>query len=326
MDKVEELEKKILELEEKIKSSDKLENKRILELEKKTLNTEKQLSTFADIEIFDETKRTLEKVTKDYLKKSEFSEIEKKIDEVKSIRKDAKVFENTKEDIIKNTKNYIDEIVDKKTEEIKTEIVDNNEFNKRIKKLINDEKIKPEDFSILKDFRYEATENKFDLLDEIKKIEENAKSARSISYFTGFLALLFLLFVFFAELIRIQEPGVEFDEVYFITRFSIFILLETFFFVFKSKEKNLYEIRRYYINELHNIIVKDKMLKLSLNLYPDPDIDLNFIIKNLTVTERNFIMGKNQTTIELEKTKTDNNLSNNIIGDFLTKILSKPTK
>lgn len=92
-------------------------------------------------------------------------------------------------------------------------------------------------------------------------------------------------------------------STHFIPRISLIIFIELFaFFFLKIYRSDLGNIR-YYHNELTNIDLQILSLKSAL-ISKDNKI-LESVINKLSQTERNFLIPKEHTTIELEKVKTD---------------------
>lgn len=95
---------------------------------------------------------------------------------------------------------------------------------------------------------------------------------------------------------------VEDIYTYFIPRLSLILFIEVFaFFFLKLYKDSLTEVK-YYHNELTNI--EHKLTALEASHYSS-EMDISRIIENLTYTERNFILKKDETTVELEKNKQD---------------------
>jgi hypothetical protein len=107
---------------------------------------------------------------------------------------------------------------------------------------------------------------------------------------------------------------------YFIPRISLVIFIEVFaFFFLKLYRSNLDNIR-YYHNEMTNIEMKIISLKSSI-LNADKET-INEVIKELSKTERNFVIKKGETTIELERIRSEKADNKNIV-DFAKSILNK---
>jgi undecaprenyl pyrophosphate synthase len=91
--------------------------------------------------------------------------------------------------------------------------------------------------------------------------------------------------------------------LHFIPRLSLVIFIEFFsFFFLKLYRNSLHEIK-YYQNELTNLEVKSTAITFAVNYGKVEDISL--IIKDISSTERNFKLQKDESTVELERNKAE---------------------
>lgn len=110
---------------------------------------------------------------------------------------------------------------------------------------------------------------------------------------------------------------------YYTPRVLIIIFIEIFAFFFLRLYRRTIEEIRYFHNELTNVEAKILSFKAAL-LSKDINI-IKDVINNITQTERNFILKKDEKTIELEKIKM--NYSNNQnISNNLTQIIENFVK
>lgn len=112
---------------------------------------------------------------------------------------------------------------------------------------------------------------------------------------------------------------------YFIPKISTVIFIEVFsFFFLKLYRSNLNDIK-YYQNEMTNIEFKIYSLKSALMI--DDKETLTQIILELSKTERNCILQKGETTVEIETAKNQNNFDNfnnlKVILDNIAKFKDK---
>lgn len=86
---------------------------------------------------------------------------------------------------------------------------------------------------------------------------------------------------------------------YFLPRVSLVILIEVFaYFFLKLYKQSLSEIK-YFQNEITNIESRHLAIQFAAK---DPDTSLQLkIVEELMKTERNFLMSKDQTTVEIER-------------------------
>lgn len=110
---------------------------------------------------------------------------------------------------------------------------------------------------------------------------------------------------------------------YFIPRLFLSIFIEIFsFFFLKLYKSGLSEIK-YFQNELTNVEMKFVSLENALRCENSEVI--NAVISELSRTERNFILDKGQSTVELERSKLDVNGQNDSILNF-TKLIDSIKK
>ena len=107
---------------------------------------------------------------------------------------------------------------------------------------------------------------------------------------------------------------------HFIPRISLVLLIEVFaYFFLKLYKQGLSEIK-YFQNEITNI--ESKFLALRLSSESGQDDCVKEVVANLLTTERNFVLEKGQTTIELEQVRVDQKHRSELTG-LLGKALQK---
>src|SRR6185369_4079576 len=113
---------------------------------------------------------------------------------------------------------------------------------------------------------------------------------------------LFILYVYVSNS-NVDHNTPLLVAAYFLPRLSLVILIEVFaYFFLKLYKANLSEIK-YFQNELTNVEIKHLALHTSIN---KKDAKLvTEVVRNLSQTERNFILQKGQSTVEIERTKLD---------------------
>ncbi|WP_312331928.1 hypothetical protein [Sphingobacterium sp.] len=140
------------------------------------------------------------------------------------------------------------------------------------------------------------------LINEIHDLGRKSNINLIIGSFLTIIALGSLIFTVFSQ----YNSLTNLNDIlaYYIPRLSFVIFLEVFaFFFLKLYKLNINDIK-YYQNELTNVELKHASLISSLT-YGSP-ADISTVISKLSSTERNFIIEKGQSTIELEKIKMDN--------------------
>ncbi|NHN24297.1 hypothetical protein FIA58_001300 [Flavobacterium jejuense] len=211
-----------------------------------------------------------------------------------------------------------------KTED--TEININDIVEKAIENKFNDNYIEEK---INSNFKEEAQKNKKNnsllyyiesksnrLDEEILRLRKSANLNLVIGTLSTFLAIFCLVYEVFYNGINFKN-NVEILSHY-IPRISLVIFIEFFaFFFLKLYKSNLYEIK-YFNNEKTNIDFKIFSLRTAIQL--DDKEMIKLCISNFIETERNFIIKKDETTIDFERHKFDN-VNNSELKDLLLGVL-----
>ena len=113
----------------------------------------------------------------------------------------------------------------------------------------------------------------------------------------------------------------EFFTINFLPRVSLVILIEIFaYFFLRLYSNSLMEIK-YFQNEITNL--DTKFLALQTAVYLGDKKSIEEIISQLAQTERNYVLQKGQTTVDLERSKmekeTVTSLSQNLLKAFSNK-------
>lgn len=108
---------------------------------------------------------------------------------------------------------------------------------------------------------------------------------------------------------------------HYLPRLSLIILIEVFAYFFLSLYKaGLSEIK-YFQNEVTNI--EAKQIALQASFEASDNVTLNIVVAKLSDTERNHILSKDQTTVELEKAKLESESKvafGKFVADFFQKV------
>ncbi|HFQ5174847.1 TPA: hypothetical protein ACF37V_000807 [Vibrio parahaemolyticus] len=111
-----------------------------------------------------------------------------------------------------------------------------------------------------------------------------------------------------------------------ISRFSIVIFVEIFAFFYLRLYKEMMINIKYYQNEITNI----EMKMLAIHTIDQQSLTnhdaTNSIINSLANCERNFVIDKGKTTIDIERTKVENSFTNSVFNNIhkLTKSIKQP--
>ena len=211
--------------------------------------------------------------------------------------------------------------------------VDEEEISGLIKRLIN-QNLESEQFlktveskfgnQIINEQKINRINKDFESINQRIGFEINrlSKSA-NINLVFGSLSTMFAIGFLGYEVI--YNP-VKFTELipllsHYIPRISIVIFVEVFaFFFLKIYKTNLSDIK-YFHNEKTNIDLKLIAIKSAISSKNEAIIQL--VIEELAKTERNFILKKGESTIELEKERIDIRNSKNIIDTLKDIIKTK---
>lgn len=96
-----------------------------------------------------------------------------------------------------------------------------------------------------------------------------------------------------------------------IPRILLVVFVEVFAYFFLRLYKNGLSEIKYFQNELTNI--ESKLIAVEFSLLSQNQDSLKSSLEALSRTERNFILEKNQTTVELERAKSESELTRNVI-------------
>lgn len=100
----------------------------------------------------------------------------------------------------------------------------------------------------------------------------------------------------------------------FIPRLTIIIMIEIFSYFFLKLYRESIDRIRYYQNEITNI--ESKKIAILASVISDKDATCKSIIETLLTVDRNILLKKGETTIELEKLKIENNSSKNLLNNL----------
>lgn len=202
--------------------------------------------------------------------------------------------------------------------EAKLEKTLSHEFLETIQQKFGSEILASERYS---DLLRDLEEFKERLRVEIKKLSLRANTNLAIGSVTTLVAVIVLY-------ITVVTNHSSFTDSlsltsYFIPRISLVVFIEVFAFFFLKLYKSNLDNVRYYHNEMTNIETKIISLKSSIINGDKPTT--NEVIKELSKTERNFIIKQGETTIELERLRSDKSENKSLI-DFARSIITKHTE
>ncbi len=159
------------------------------------------------------------------------------------------------------------------------------------------------------------------LLEETDRLSRRANTNLFIGSITSVAGIAFLAYIFLngqSYNIKLSEQGMSLEiaeyALYYIPRVTLVIFIEIFSYFFLKLYKGTLEDIKYYHNELTNIDSHLSALRLAL-LLGDTDSIKKVAVKLLGV-ERNFILKKGDTTVQLEVAKTESRKSSEALKMF----------
>lgn len=165
----------------------------------------------------------------------------------------------------------------------------------------------------------ELVEVKFRINQETSRTARNANLNLLIGFFTTFMAIFILGYSLWTTPSSSTTSVNEF-AYHFLPRFTLSLFIELFsFFFLRIYKKNLEDIK-YLNNERTNIDLKLLALKCAMSIKDDDAI--RNVINELSKTERNFILKKDESTVEIEKTKVEVNHNNKALETIFS-VLNK---
>jgi hypothetical protein len=153
---------------------------------------------------------------------------------------------------------------------------------------------------------------------ELTRLRKSANLNLVIGTLTTICAIFALGFEVFNNELEFNDTVKVLSH--YIPRLSIIVFIEIFAFFFLKLYKATLADIKYFNNEKTNIDFKIVSLKIGLNI-GDTDL-IKLMLEELIRTERNFKLAKNESTVELEKSKNDNS-NNQIIAQLLDKLNKK---
>jgi hypothetical protein len=211
-------------------------------------------------------------------------------------------------------------------------VEDNQQVEKTISSIIN--RILSKEFiqskiektlsdNAIKNFRSdnlfsEFEKTSFRINEELNRLRKSANINLVIGSLSTSIAIFALTYeVFFSEVDFSNNVDIL---SHYIPRISLVIFIEIFaFFFLKLYKSNLLEIK-YFNNEKTNIDFK--LITLKTALFQDDMEMIKLCLSELIKTERNFVLKKDETTVEIEKIKTEKH-DNQIMASLFEKLLSK---
>ncbi len=147
---------------------------------------------------------------------------------------------------------------------------------------------------------------------ELTRLRKSANLNLVIGTLTTFIAITALSYEVFKSDFEITDTVKLLT--YYLPRLSLIIFIEIFAFFFLKMYKTTLADIKYFNNEKTNIDFKLISLKAAMNS-GDPQL-IKIMVEELIRTERNFKLGKDESTVEIEKIKNDTN-NNQILSQLI---------
>lgn len=208
----------------------------------------------------------------------------------------------------------------------------------KIKKQIDDkiDKISEETLFDRIDKKYEHTivkDKNFKIIleefNEVKNRMERETSRLSryglINLMLGFITTFMAIFFLAYSLSEFNQSTTDTTTSFiykFAPRLSLSILIELFSFFFLRMYKKVLDDLKYLNNERTNIDLQ--LLALRTAILTEDKESISKILQSLSLTERNFILKKDETTVETQKSKLENESTDKIL-DKVISIINKKT-
>lgn len=158
------------------------------------------------------------------------------------------------------------------------------------------------------------------LRQELFALSKRGNLNLSIGIVTTISGLLLLLGMF---VLREAPQANDMSQfiVAFLPRISLVLLIEIFAYFFLRLYKSTLSEIKYFQNEITSI--EAKFLALTVSASMGKEDQLKSILEQLARTERNFILEKGQTTIDLERSRLDQQLDESLIGKIADVLKNK---
>ncbi|MRG49024.1 hypothetical protein GFS24_28200 [Chitinophaga sp. SYP-B3965] len=154
--------------------------------------------------------------------------------------------------------------------------------------------------------------------EELSRLRRSANLNLVIGTLSTAIAIISLTYEVFLNEVKYSDTVSLLSH--YIPRISLVVFIEIFaFFFLKLYRANLQEIK-YFNNEKTNIDFK--LISLKTALYQEDQAMITLCLTELIKTERNFVLRKDESTVELEKMKAGQN-SNQMLANLFEKLLLK---
>jgi len=234
------------------------------------------------------------------LAKSLKAEVEKLKDDLSQISDDEKssIIENLKSEISSSTANELLSDIEKKIEK-------RNKYDKNAELL---------------ERHFANTTGR--LREELFSLTKRSNLNLAIGIVTTLVGLS-LLGMFVMDSTLDFETASDFAES-FVPRLSLVVLIEIFAYFFLRLYKDTLTEIKYFQNEITNLEAKHLATEIALENKIEAGILQS--IEGLLATERNHVLNKGQTTVEIEKARTEQQLTESVLSKVTGLLKGSPNK
>jgi len=152
-----------------------------------------------------------------------------------------------------------------------------------------------------KDLLHRFDESHFRLSKELEALSRRGNLNLALGALTTVIGLALLGLSVFSEITEAKDWWAL--ASHFVPRLTLVVMIELFAYFFLSLYRTSLQEIKYFQNELTNIEAKQIALRAALS-YGEQSLVADIVAK-LATTERNHILSKDQTTVELEKARID---------------------
>lgn len=152
------------------------------------------------------------------------------------------------------------------------------------------------------------------LMDEIDGLKRRANTNMILGAIIAFVGVLGLVAFMLGEPEQ-AEPDITLLIVHWVTRLSLVSFVEIFAFFFLKMYKTELLSIQYYQDELTSI--ESRKIALLFSIIHNNQEDISKTIDCLVNIDRNFKLDTNQTTVDLEKLKTENGFIKSQMDDMM---------
>jgi len=162
--------------------------------------------------------------------------------------------------------------------------------------------------------RYKMKHVATGLEEEVELTRKSARLNMWVGVSTTGTAVGILLYTLLLTAVTRSEISINGEILFFVPRVSLAFLVEIFSFFFLRLYRRNLDTVKYLTNEITN--VKFKIIALESAILKGSNKSIDDILKELVRTERNFILKKGESTVDIEKMKIDSSEDGKILNKF----------